>query len=137
MCRGIALVLLFLTTIVGCEKSHRAELSGTITFGGEPIPAGRIYFNPDLEKKNDGPQGWAEIKDGVYDTRKNGLGFRGGPAVVVIQGFAGGADGFGPPLFQEYKITVDLPKVTSVSHFDVPADAPKVKLVHRANPKSS
>lgn len=137
MSRGIALVALIFASIVGCERGHRPEFSGSVTFGGQPIPAGRIYFNPDLAKKNDGPQGWAEIKDGAYDTRKKGLGFRGGPAVVVIQGFAGGADGFGPPLFQEYKITVDLPSVTSISNFDVPADAPKVKLVPKANPKSS
>src|SRR5204862_378695 len=68
---------------VGCGES-RVEVSGEVTFDGKPVPAGRIYFNPDFTKGNDGPQGYADIKDGKFDTRNKGKGACGGPTIAVI-----------------------------------------------------
>src|SRR4051812_13383796 len=73
----------------GCAASERNDVSGEITYDGKPVPAGRIYFTPDLDKGNDGPQGYAPIKDGKYDTRKDGQGATGGPMIVVIKGYNG------------------------------------------------
>src|SRR5205807_6772258 len=70
----------------GCGGSRGVEVSGEVTFDGKPVPAGRIYFNPDVTKGNDGPQGYAEIHDGKFDTSKGGKGACGGPTVVVISG---------------------------------------------------
>ena len=63
-------------------SSRSIELSGEATHGGKPIPAGRIYFTPDSAKGNNGPQGFAPIKDGRYDTRNDGHGAVAGPMVV-------------------------------------------------------
>ena len=67
------------------------------------------------------------MHDGVYHTRANGLGFCGGAAVVLIHGFAGSPDGFGPPRFQNYAVSIELPKVSSVRDFEAPASAGKKK----------
>jgi hypothetical protein len=113
-------------TIVGCGESG-VHVSGEVTFGGKPVPAGRIYFNPDFSKKNDGPQGYADIKDGKFDTRAHGKGACGGATIVVINGFDGnaqpGAATKGDPLFHEYQVAIELPKVSSMQKFDVPASA--------------
>ena len=104
------------------------EVSGAITFDGKPVPAGRIDFFPDFSKGNDGPQGYAIIKDGTFDTRKDGLGHVGGPMVIRIEGFDGKSDNpafFGTPIFDKHEIKRDLPKDTSVQDLEVPASAAK------------
>ena len=108
--------------LVGCGPTS-AEISGTVTFDGKPIPRGRIYFSPDAARNNDGPQGFAEIRDGKYDTRLNGRGASGGPTIVRIEG----TDGAAMPvsLFVEYLEPIDLPKETCVRDFNVPASAAK------------
>src|SRR6478672_4234893 len=85
--RGILpFVLLF---ALGCGGGQGAEVWGEVTFDGKPVPAGRIYFNPDFTKGNDGPQGYAPIKDGKFDTRHEGQAAAGGPTVVVVKGYNG------------------------------------------------
>jgi hypothetical protein len=97
--------------------------------GGKPVPAGRIYFSPDTTKGNDGPQGFAVIHDGKFDTRKNGRAPIGGPMIVRINACEAGADPssamVGPHLFKDYEMAIDLPKEDSTQTFDVPATAPK------------
>lgn len=100
------------------------HVSGIVTFNGQPVPKGQIFFDPDLTKKNDGMQGYALIIDGKFDTRKNGRGIVGGPYVVRIAGFDGKPSAelpMGSPLFGEYRIERDLPKNHSTQDFDVPA----------------
>jgi hypothetical protein len=97
-----------------------------VTFDGQLIPAGVIFFDPDVSRGNDGPQGFATITDGHYDTRENGKGAVGGPHRVRIQGFDGkpGAElPLGHPLFPEYTVAVDLPGQAATRDFDVPASA--------------
>jgi hypothetical protein len=91
------------------------------------VPAGEIYFDPDVSKGNDGPQGFARIKDGQYDTRQGGVAAGSGPHVVRIFGF----DGKTPPgedlplgrrLFSEYKASADIPDQGDAKlDFEVPA----------------
>jgi hypothetical protein len=114
--------------VVGCNNGpKRVDVSGDVTFDGKPLPAGRIFFNPDFTKGNDGPQGYAEIKNGKYNTRTNGKGACGGATVVKIEGYQAGAGdkpGFvGPKLFNEYETKLDLPLETCNRNFDVPASA--------------
>jgi hypothetical protein len=122
-----ALFLAALLVLSGCKGQQSAEVSGTVTFNGQPVPAGRIYFTPDITKGNDGPQGYAEIHDGKFDTRQGGKGACGGPTVVVIQGYDGKKDQgtMGDPLFKEHRITIDLPREPSSQDFNVPAEAGK------------
>lgn len=102
------------------------DVQGTVTFKGQPVPAGRVYFNPDFSKGNDGPQGFADIKDGQFDTRQGGQGHCGGPMVIRIEGFDGKSSdpkSVGKPLFVAFEIKRDLPRKTSTQILEVPASA--------------
>lgn len=86
---GWLLVGLVLLT-VGCQRGpKRHHVSGRILYRGESVPAGEIYFDPDYTKGPDGPQGFARILNGQYDTRKVGKSIASGPHVVRILGFDG------------------------------------------------
>jgi len=129
---GAAVLLTGCLPLAGCgDRSGRFNVSGKVTFDGKPIPAGRIYFDPDGSKGNRGLQGSAEIKDGQYDTARSRKGTTGGPVIVRIEG----ADGVrtdddhpnGKPLFPTYETTAELPKEPTTKDFDVPASAAKAK----------
>lgn len=110
--------------MVGCGGPKLYDVSGRVSYDGQPLPAGVIYFDPDVTKKNDGPQGYAIIKDGAYSTAtKGGRGIAGGPHVVRIEGFDGkpGAElPLGKPLFTDYQERRDLPRAGSQQDFTVP-----------------
>lgn len=113
----------------GCQggSANRFDISGTVTFEDKPVPAGMIYFSPDRTKHNDGPQGYAEIHDGSYDTRQTGKGSRGGPVHVHIEGFDGQQaedQPFGRALFF-HDVDTELPRATATKDFQVPASAAK------------
>ena len=121
------LVVTSTLVIAGCAESGapRYEVSGTVTFGDGPVPAGKIMFEPDRSAANQGPRGIAKIKDGHYQTLP-GQGVVGGPHVVRIFGFDGvrpkgwsGSD-FGTPIFPRYETKVDLPQESSTQDFAVP-----------------
>lgn len=101
------------------------EVSGTVLYDGRPLPAGVIYFDPDVRKQNDGPQGYAIIKDGVYTTATmGGKGTVGGPHLARIEGFDGKPGQelpLGRSLFTDFQQAVDLPKGPATQDFDVPA----------------
>ncbi len=128
---GVVVALGTVGLLTGCggpSGPERYDLSGTVQFAGQPIPAGQIVFEPDSSKGNSGPQGFAEIRDGKYDTRKEGRGTIGGPHRVRITGYDGvSLDEMHPAkaLFAEYQTTVDLPKKGGTHDFDVPAGAKK------------
>lgn len=123
---------ILLAVVVGCggpAGPARYDLSGAVTFGGKPVPAGRVVFEPDGDKGNAGPAAYAPISAGRYATPR-GKGTVGGPHVVRITG----TDGVPTPelpqgrmLFAEYRTTVDLPREASTKDFDVPADAKKTR----------
>lgn len=126
---GALVLALLVVAAVGCGggSGGRYRVSGKVTFAGKPIPVGRIYFDPNLAKKNDGLQGTAEIKNGEYDTAKGGQGTTAGPVIVRIEG-ADGTTGDpdrpnGKPLFPSYQTELDLPKQNTTRDFDVPASA--------------
>ncbi len=113
-------------------------MSGKVTFKGQPIPAGKIYFIPDASKGNTGATGYADIKDGSYDTSASGgSGSIGGPMIVSIEGIDPAAkpdkidkdDKSGEilvkSLFPRYETPVDMPKSAETKDFDVPAAAIK------------
>jgi hypothetical protein len=124
---------LLLVICLGCnpvaQGPPRYAIKGIVTFGGEPIPIGRIRFEPDPAAGKDGPVGVAEIENGRYETGVR-FGAIGGPHLVVIEGFESpGPQGLGPeeaykPLFPEYSSSVDLPLATSTQNFDVPRQSP-------------
>jgi len=138
--------ILFAVALVGTAGCGGPpyNVSGKVTFGGKPVPLGRIYFDADARQQNNGPSGYTDIKDGEYDTSRTGKGVSGGPTVVRIQGFKkedADSSGFGPPLFQEHTIHVELPPGKSTKDFDVPGNAvsglPKVMVPLDQGPTKS
>jgi len=105
----------------------RYELSGKVTFEGKSIPHGRIVFEPDASKKNAGPQGFANIKDGQFDTSDGGQGHIGGAHLIRVEGFDAvpGAGAPPKPLFNAYQSSADLPQEKSTKDIDVPKSAAK------------
>src|SRR5689334_6906923 len=81
---GVAVLCCCLAVGCGGEKTYR--VSGKVTFKGKALPAGRIIFLPDASKGNKGSEGYADIKDGAYDTAApGGKGATGGAMTVRIE----------------------------------------------------
>ena len=120
MRRCVGLFLLFqLVLLVGCKDSGpgRFRVSGNAKFEGNPIPFGDVVFTPDGSKKNSGPQGIAQIRDGKYDTAASGgKGFGGGPTIIRVTGFSGE----GGKVICEYQYKADLPRSETTHDIDVP-----------------
>ncbi len=132
------LVAVFFNTGCGTGGPTTFDVKGTVTFDGKPVPAGRIDFFPDLAKNNDGPQGFAFIKNGVFDTRLGGQGHTGGPVIIRIEGFDGKSDDprfLGNPIFVAHQIHRDMPKEATTEALEVPASA-AVGLVIPTGPRS-
>lgn len=116
---------LFVLVWAGCggpEPLH--DVSGTVTLDGKTVPAGMVYFDPDPTKGGSGPQGYAPIKNGKYDTAVEGKGVRGGGGYVVrvscFDGKVVGDNPLGTALCAEYEMTKDLPREKSELVIDVP-----------------
>jgi hypothetical protein len=121
------LVFFGCTLLGGCSSRDKGfAVSGTVTFDGRPVPAGRIYFDPDPKTNPNSPQGFADIQDGHYDTAQSGRGTPGGMFTVRIEGFDGRSTAqfsFGQPLFNTHQERVELPAATTQKDFHVPASA--------------
>lgn len=110
-----------LISLSGCgggtdDGPQRFKVSGTVLFDGKPVPAGTIYFQPAAGKS--GPQGFAAIRNGAFDTSK-GKGTVGGTHTARIEG----VDETGRPIFVPWFVDVDLPEDSATQSFDVPASA--------------
>lgn len=115
-------VAAFAAFALGCGGTSLNDLSGKVTFAGKPVTKGRIYFTPDAMKKNEGPQGFAEIVDGEYDTRKEGRAPVRGPVLVnVISTTAPDV------VFDEYRVPADLAPGASTFDLDIPASSARKK----------
>ena len=116
----VAVVGLFLLgLVIGCGDSGppRLRLSGNAKFDGQPILFGDVVFTPDGSKMHSGPQGFANIRDGKYDTSASGgKGFAGGPTVIRVTGFSAE----GGKLLCEYEWSVDLPTTEGTFDIEVP-----------------
>ncbi|MEX0642989.1 MAG: hypothetical protein WD468_09835 [Pirellulales bacterium] len=98
----------------GNGSSQRVAVWGDVTWKGQPVPAGVIYFNPDKKKGNTGPQGFALIQDGHFDSRAEfSKGCVTGPLVALIQGCTGEGKSsnfpYGRPLLAPVELPLDVP----------------------------
>lgn len=124
-------------TFSGCGGDPGYHISGKATFDGKPIPQGKIYFSPDNAKGNSGASGYADIKNGEYNTASGGKKHLGGAMLVKIEGFDPTESGPEVPveasettikaLFPVYEIKTELTKGSSTKDFDVPAKAVELK----------
>ena len=109
----------------GCtaeSDAPRYQVSGTVTYAGQPVPSGLVKFEPDLEKGGTGPGGYAPIKDGVYCTEE---GVCAGPVKVSICGF----DGIplsdveeGETVLEETSLFKDYPTQAEIKNEDTTLD---------------
>ncbi len=125
----LVIMLGFGPWIVGCGsgEARRYDISGTVTYQGQPVPAGTISFDAEGVTTTGG--GFAPIVDGRFDTAANGRGHLGGSQVVRIRGEMAPpsdldsveADSFvAEELFPPYETTVDLPRRRTSKDFEVP-----------------
>ena len=120
-----ALVVAATAVLSGCSAEEALyDVSGTVTFEGNAIPKGLIFFDPDTAKGTPGSQGFATIENGRFDTSVagKGKGIRGGTYLIRISGFDGKEAGeapFGQPLFPEHELTRELPAQKQTFEYDV------------------
>ncbi|MCA8999629.1 MAG: hypothetical protein KDA80_21720 [Planctomycetaceae bacterium] len=128
---------LLAVSVLGCGGGNSVttyDLSGNVTFDGQPIPVGRILFTPSGEE-NAGPAGYAVIRDGKFDTKaEGGKGHTGGAMRIHIEGLKAPEmkpDPENPSvqievsemLFPPYQTMGELPQEESTMDFDVPKTA--------------
>ena len=115
--RSLAITSAFvaLAASAGCGQNGvpRNAVWGSVTWKGQPVPRGVIYISPDTTKGNSGPQGYALIKDGHYDTRdEHSKGCSAGPQIAVVQGCDGQgispARPYGNSLFAPFEIPIEV-----------------------------
>ena len=119
---------LTLMMALGCtSKPPVSQLSGKVTFKGEPVPAGWISFTPDVGAGGLGPIQLLQIKDGVYDSSKQvPPGINPGPYLIEIAGYNGKAEPFfvqGKQIFNPIKDSFTVPDGTSAKDFVIPDSA--------------
>ena len=114
---------------IGCSPAEikRHRLQGTVEFDGKPVPFGTIYFDPDTTKANKGPQGFAKIVEGKFDTDQGGKGHVGGPMKVRIVGYASApsttdVDAPVEALFPDFVEAVELEKAEDTRGFLIPKE---------------
>jgi hypothetical protein len=127
-CRCLVSVGLLLL-ILGCSsKPKLAQLSGKVTFKGQPVPAGYVSFTPDVGNGNKGSLKVFQIKEGTYDSTKDTPpGLAPGAYMIRIAGF----DGIRIPFFGQGKqifnevtdIQFTVPEGVSTKDFEIPESA--------------
>lgn len=90
-CR-LAVVVGLTALAFGCGGGKRptVNVSGKVTFKGNPVPAGFINFMPDVPGGNSGEVKGFPIVDGVYNTADGtNPGIYPGANIITISGFDG------------------------------------------------
>ena len=120
---ALRLSLILVVIVCGCTaKPKLAQLSGKVTFKGQPVPAGFISFTPDIGK---GEIRVLQIKEGAYDSASQvPPGIPAGHYMLRISGFDGvriPRYGQGKQIFNEWtEIDFTIPDGASTKDFEVP-----------------
>lgn len=123
--------------LAGCGDGGppRYHISGTVTFEGQPVPAGAISFIPVGETEVPRGPGFCRFTQGHYESR-SGRSPGSGSYRVLIDGYDGVAfevklgeeieeHPLGKPIFPTHIVEVDLPaEHGGVFDFEVPASKP-------------
>lgn len=103
----------------GCGKQKRFDVTGQVTFDGQPVPAGTVTFIPVGASKAEAGTGFARIRTGRFATRE-GRSPGSGPHRVMVNGCDGvpyesrlgdavDQHPMGKDLFTSHMVEVDLP----------------------------
>ena len=114
----------------GGGSLDREPVAGTVTFDGQPVPRGSIWFEPDGSIGTTAPTGFATIRDGQFATDLEQSPVA-GSHLARISGFDGSLPDDnewdspmeypGNPLFEEYTVDVMIPPPDGQLQIDVPA----------------
>jgi hypothetical protein len=121
--------VVLLALMMGCSsKPKPAQLSGKVTFKGQPVPAGFISFTPDPVRGNTGQIRVLQIQDGAYDSQKaTPPGLNPGAYFLRISGFDGKRIpyfGQGKQIFNEVTgIDFTVPEGATTKDFTIPDSA--------------
>jgi len=120
-----ALLLAVLALVVGCSSEPpMAQVSGKVTFKGQPVPAGWISFIPESGK---GSARVCQIKDGMYDSAtEKQPGVYPGKNLIKIAGFDGKKIplwGQGKQIFNPVDLTFEIPAGSTTKDFEIPDSA--------------
>src|SRR5262245_15346912 len=128
--------------LAGCGAPQRkvANLSGKVTFKGQPVPEGFINFLPDVPGGNRGEAKGFPIKNGEYNTATGqNPGVYPGANKVLISGFNGKPKNLWPQgeqIFNPIELDLTVAEGTNTKDFEVPASAGQnVRIVPTADPK--
>jgi hypothetical protein len=127
-----AALLLLASFTLGCGNSKSSHVSGKVNFNGQPVPAGKVYILPDGAQGNTGASGFADIKDGKFDTKlPGGQAAAPGAVIFAVEGINPVPPPNAPPdvtttvLFPRYEIKDNLQVGATTKDIEVPAEAAK------------
>ncbi len=120
--------LIALLMLAGCggDGIDRYPVNGSVTYEGEPVESGAIFFEPTASVGAIAPTKYLPIRDGKYDTGKEG------PVEGTYRVTVGGMDRaketvdsdgitMTPQLFEDYKFEVEIPVPGNTLDIEVPA----------------
>jgi len=131
---GLALTLLVAAISGGCgngDRFQRTIVTGTITYDGQPIPKGAIWFVPTESVGNQAPTGFARIEDGRFATERAKSPIT-GRYTIKVTGFDGAeptaaekaellsSDFLGHAIFPEYVQEAEIAADEMTLDLDVP-----------------
>ncbi|UUO07767.1 hypothetical protein M4951_05510 [Blastopirellula sp. J2-11] len=85
---SVLLCLAVITPGCGGNGPLQDRAFGSVTFKGAPVPIGVIQFTPDASKGGSGEVGFAEVREGGYDTDVSGNGINSGAYIVTIDAYS-------------------------------------------------
>lgn len=120
----LCLTLGFSSIGCGSYTGDRVDVTGRVTYAGQPVPVGRIDFVPGPDHPG-GAGDYAAIKDGKFSTRTDGRGPSPGDYLVRIDGFDNKPPQveevlFGNPLFPTYETEIVIHDGQEEVLFEVP-----------------
>ena len=121
-------LLLVIMLVTGCSKEPKlVQLSGKVTFKGNPVPAGYITLTPDVASGTLGQTIGFQIDNGAYDSSKETPpGVSPGVYKVMIAGFDGKKIpmfGQGKQIFNPIEQQLKVTEGTNTQDFTIPESA--------------
>jgi hypothetical protein len=113
--------------LIGCgDGLDRRRVAGIVTYKGQPVDKGTIFFEPTESVGKIAPTVYLPIREGKYDTGPQGP--IPGRYKVIVGGIREGSsrvddDGIThtDQLFPDYKFEVDIPPPNGILDIEVPA----------------
>lgn len=123
-CSVVFIIVMFVSGCGGWANSQRFIVSGTVLLDGKPVPAGRIYIEPDSTQQTFGPGITAKIMNGKFRTpeEKRIAGGHYRVRIVAFDGIATIEATEGSALMNSaFETEITLSESSSIQNFNIPA----------------